>query len=223
MKSKLLIQALTKFLAGVVLVGALLFVPAGSLGYWHGWVLMLILFVPMFGAGLVMVAKNPTLLQKRLNAKEKEGEQRSVVAWSGVLFIVAFVLSGLNWRFQWWLLPDWCVLCAAVVFVASYLMYAEVLRENTYLSRTIEVQDDQKVIDTGLYGILRHPMYTATTLLFLMMPLVLGSLVAFLVMLLYIPLIIKRIRNEEAVLAAGLEGYREYMQRVRYRLIPFVW
>ena len=223
MKSKLLIQALTKFLAGVVLVGALLFVPAGSLGYWHGWVLMLILFVPMFGAGLVMVAKNPTLLQKRLNAKEKEGKQRSVVAWSGVLFIVAFVLSGLNWRFQWWLLPDWCVLCAAVVFVASYLMYAEVLRENTYLSRTIEVQDDQKVIDTGLYGIVRHPMYTATTLLFLMMPLVLGSLVAFLVMLLYIPLIIKRIRNEEAVLAAGLEGYREYMQRVRYRLIPFVW
>lgn len=223
MKSKLLIQALTKFLAGVVLVGALLFVPAGSLGYWHGWGLMLILFVPMFGAGLVMVAKNPTLLQKRLNAKEKEGEQRSVVAWSGVLFIVAFVLSGLNWRFQWWLLPDWCVLCAAVVFVASYLMYAEVLRENTYLSRTIEVQDDQKVIDTGLYGIVRHPMYTATTLLFLMMPLVLGSLVAFLVMLLYIPLIIKRIRNEEAVLAAGLEGYREYMQRVRYRLIPFVW
>lgn len=223
MKSKLLIQALTKFLAGVVLVGALLFVPAGSLGYWHGWVLMLILFVPMFSAGLVMVAKNPTLLQKRLNAKEKEGEQRSVVAWSGVLFIVAFVLSGLNWRFQWWLLPDWCVLCAAVVFVASYLMYAEVLRENTYLSRTIEVQDDQKVIDTGLYGIVRHPMYTATTLLFLMMPLVLGSLVAFLVMLLYIPLIIKRIRNEEAVLAAGLEGYREYMQRVRYRLIPFVW
>lgn len=223
MKNRLLFQALAKFLAGVVLVGALLFIPAGSLRYPHGWVLMLLLFIPMFCAGCVMMVKNPQLLRERLDAREQEGEQKRVVALSGLLFIGVFVFSGLNWRFQWHLLPDWCCLIAAVVFVGSYLLYAEVLRENTYLSRTIKVQDNQRVIDTGLYGIVRHPMYTATTILFLSMPLVLGSVVAFLAMLLYIPLIIRRIKNEEAVLAEELEGYREYMQKVRYRLIPFIW
>lgn len=223
MNGKLFFQAIVKFLAGVVLVGALIFVPAGGLDFFNGWLLMLILFVPMFVAGCVMMAKNPSLLQKRLNAKEQEGEQRRVVALSGLLFIASFVAAGLSWRHQWCLAPEWCTWVAVVLFVASYLMYAEVLRENTYLSRTIEVQENQRVIDTGLYGIVRHPMYTATTLLFLSMPLVLGSWVAFGIMLLYVPLVVRRIRNEERVLAEGLEGYAEYMQRVRYRLIPHLW
>lgn len=223
MNNKLLIQALVKFFAGVVLLGALLFLPAGSFQYWQGWLLMGILFVPMFVAGLVMLAKSPELLKKRLNAKEEEKEQKTVVALSGVLFIVAFVLAGLNWRFGWCVLPDWAVWVAAILFLGCYLLYAEVLRENAYLSRTIEVQENQKVIDTGLYGIVRHPMYMATTVLFLSMPLVLGSPLSFLVMLLYIPLIAKRIRNEEQVLEAGLAGYKEYKQRVKYRIIPFIW
>ena len=183
----LFFQSIIKFLSGVVILGLLIFLPAGSFHYWQGWLLMGILFVPMFIAGLVMMAKNPELLRKRLNAKEQEKEQKSVVALSGVLFIVAFVVAGLNWRFQWWVLPDWAVWVAAALFLVCYLLYAEVLRENTYLSRTIEVQEHQKVIDTGLYGIVRHPMYMATTILFLMMPLVLGSPFSFLIMLLYIP------------------------------------
>ena len=216
-------QALVKFFLGVVVMGALLFVPAGSSRYWQGWLLMGILFVPMFIAGLVLMAKNPELLRKRLNAKEEEKEQKTVVALSGLLFIVAFVVSGLNWRFRWCILPDWAVWVAAGLFLASYVLYAEVLRENTYLSRTIEVQEGQKVIDTGLYGVVRHPMYMATTVLFLVMPLVLASPVSFLIMLLYIPVIAKRIRNEESVLEAGLPGYKEYKQRVKYRLLPFIW
>ena len=223
MNWKLFIEALTKFLLGFLLVGALIFWPAGSLSFWQGWLLMGVLFVPMFIAGLVMIAKNPGLLRERLDAKEKEKEQKSVVGLSGLLFIASFILAGLNWRFQWLLLPDWAVYAAAVVFVICYLLYAEVLRENTYLSRTIKVQENQKVIDTGLYGIVRHPMYFATTLLFLAMPLVLGSPISFVIMLLYLPLIAKRIRNEEAVLEQGLEGYKEYKQRVRYRMLPFIW
>lgn len=223
MNWKLFIEALTKFLLGFVLVGALIFWPAGSLSFWQGWLLMGVLFVPMFIAGLVMIAKNPGLLRERLDAKEKEKEQKSVVGLSGLLFIASFILAGLNWRFQWLLLPDWAVYAAAAVFVICYLLYAEVLRENTYLSRTIKVQENQKVIDTGLYGIVRHPMYFATTLLFLAMPLVLGSPISFVIMLLYLPLIAKRIRNEEAVLEQGLEGYKEYKQRVRYRMLPFIW
>ena len=223
MKKSLLTQALTKFSIGVILMGVLIFVPAGSLRFWQGWLLMGILFVPMFIAGLVMLAKNPDLLRKRLNAKEEEKEQKTVVALSGLLFIAAFVVAGLNWRFQWIVLPDWAVWTAAAVFLACYLLYAEVLRENTYLSRTIEVQENQKVVDTGLYGIVRHPMYMATTLLFLAMPLVLASPISFLILLLYIPLIAKRIRNEESVLEEGLEGYKEYKTKVRYRMIPFVW
>ena len=223
MDKQLLTQALTKVTLGVIILGVLLFIPAGSLRYWQGWLLMGILFVPMFAAGLIMLAKNPDLLCKRLNAKEEEREQKTVVALSGLLFIIAFALAGLNWRFRWCVLPDWAVWVAAALFLACYLLYAEVLRENTYLSRTIEVQEDQKVIDTGLYGLVRHPMYMATTLLFLAMPLVLASPLSFLVMLLYIPLIVKRIRNEEQVLEAGLQGYKDYKQRVRNRMIPFIW
>ena len=219
----LFFQSLAKFLLGVVLLGLLIFLPAGSLHYWQGWLLMGILFVPMFVAGLVMMVKNPELLRKRLNAKEQEKEQKTVVALSGVLFIATFITAGLNWRFQWCVLPNWAVWVAAGLFLICYLLYAEVLRENTYLSRTIEVQEHQKVIDTGLYGIVRHPMYTATTLLFLMMPLVLASPISFGIMLLYIPLIAKRIRNEEAVLEQGLEGYKEYKQRVKYKVLPFIW
>ena len=223
MGKKLLLSALTKFFLGVIVLGALLFIPAGSFSYWQGWLLMGILFVPMFVAGLILMARNPDLLQKRLNAREKEAEQKTVVVLSGLLFIAAFVVAGLNWRFGWWLLPDWAVWVAAGLFLAAYLLYAEVLRENTYLSRTIEVQENQKVIDTGLYGIVRHPMYMATTILFLAMPLVLASPISFIIMLGYIPVIAKRIKNEESVLEKGLPGYKEYKQRVRYRLLPFIW
>ena len=223
MSRELFWKAMLKFFAGLLLVGLLLFLPAGSFTYWQGWLLIGILFVPMFAAGLVMMAKNPELLRKRLNAKEEQGEQRKVIAWSGLMFLAAFVLAGLNWRFRWLLLPDWAVWAAAVLFLLAYLLYAEVLRENTYLSRTIEVQENQKVVDTGLYGAVRHPMYAATVLLFLSMPLVLGSPISFAVMLFYLPLIVKRIRNEEEVLAHGLEGYSDYMKKVRYRLIPGIW
>ncbi|MBR4687156.1 MAG: isoprenylcysteine carboxylmethyltransferase family protein [Bacteroidales bacterium] len=223
MDTKLFTQALTKFFLGVVIIGLLLFLPAGSFRYWQGWLLMGILFVPMFIAGFVLMAKNPELLRKRLNAKEEEKEQKTVVGLSALLFIAAFVVAGLNWRFQWCVLPNWAVWIAAALFLACYLLYAEVLRENTYLSRTIEVQENQKVIDTGLYGIVRHPMYMATTLLFLMIPLVLASPLSFLILLLYLPLIAKRIRNEESVLEKGLEGYKDYKQRVKYRIIPFIW
>ena len=222
-KNKLFFQAFVKFLLGVVIVGLLLFVPAGSLSYWQGLLLMGILFVPMFCAGLVMMARNPELLRKRLNAKEGEKEQQTVVKLSGLLFIAAFVVAGLNWRFGWCVLPDWAVWVSVVLFLACYLLYAEVLRENTYLSRTIEVQENQTVIDTGLYGVVRHPMYMATTVLFLAMPLVLASPISFAIMLLYIPLIAKRIQNEEKVLEAGLDGYKEYKTRVKYKVIPLIW
>ena len=222
-KKRLFLQALGKFLLGVVVIGLLLFLPAGSLQYWQGWLLMGILFVPMFCAGLVMMAKNPELLRKRLNAKEGEKEQRTVVKLSGLLFAAAFVVAGLNWRLGWCVLPDWAVWVSTGLFLVCYLLYAEVLRENTYLSRTIEVQENQKVIDTGLYGVVRHPMYMATTVLFLAMPLVLASPLSFLILLLYIPLIAKRIKNEEMVLEEGLEGYKEYKKKVKYKVIPFVW
>ena len=222
-KKILFIQAIGKFLLGVVILGLLIFLPAGSLAYWQGWLFMGILFVPMFVAGLMMMAKNPELLRKRLNAKEGEKEQKNVVALSGLVFIAVFLVAGFNWRFQWCMLPDRAVWVSAVIFLACYLLYAEVLRENTYLSRTIEVQDNQRVIDTGLYGIVRHPMYSATTLLFLSMPLVLASPISFAIMLLYIPLIAKRIRNEEKVLEEGLAGYKEYKTRVKYKMIPFIW
>jgi protein-S-isoprenylcysteine O-methyltransferase Ste14 len=223
MDKGLLTQALAKFFLGVIVLGILLFLPAGSLNYWQAWLLMGILFVPMFVAGLVMMARNPDLLRKRLNAKEQEAEQKTVVKLSGLLFVTAFVVAGLNWRFGWWILPDWAVWVAAGLFLGSYLLYAEVLRENTYLSRTIEVQENQKVIDTGLYGIVRHPMYMATTILFLAMPLVLASPFSFIIMLGYIPVIAKRIKNEEKVLEEGLEGYPEYKKKVKYRILPYIW
>jgi len=223
MENNLLTQALAKYFLGVIILGILIFLPAWSLHYWQGWLLMGILFVPMFVAGLVMLAKNPDLLRKRLNAKEQEAEQKTVVKLSGLLFITAFVVAGLNWRFGCWVLPDWVVWVAAGLFLASYLLYAEALRENTFLSRTIEVQENQKVIDTGLYGIVRHPMYMATTILFLAMPLVLASPFSFLIMLGYIPVIAKRIKNEEKVLEEGLVGYAEYKKKVKYRILPFIW
>ena len=223
MDKRLFIQAITKFLGGVVLVGLLLFLSAGSLRYWQAWLLIGILFVPMLMAGLVMMGRNPDLLRKRLDAREKESEQKTVVALSGLLFIASFAVAGLNWRFQWWVLPNWTVWVAVGLFLLSYLLYAEVLRENTYLSRTIEVQENQKVIDTGLYEIVRHPMYMASTVLFLAMPLVLASPISFFIMLGYLPVIAKRIRNEEKVLEEGLEGYSEYKKKVKYRILPLIW
>lgn len=216
-------SASVKLLMGLALVGLLLFFSAGTIHYPCGWLLMAVLFIPMLIAGTVMLFRSPELLKKRLDAKEKESEQKSVVAMSGVMFIVAFVVAGLNFRYAWTVAPAWAVWSAVAVFLLSYIMYAEVLRENEYLSRTIEVQDGQKVIDTGLYGIVRHPMYSATILMFISMPLVLGSLPSFVIMLAYIPIIVKRISNEEKVLMNELCGYREYCNRVKYRLIPFVY
>ena len=223
MTKKLFFQAIFKFLAGVILLGLLLFLPAGTLYYWNAWLLMGILFVPMFLAGIVMMFKNPDLLKKRLNAKEKEGEQSLVIKLSGLMFVLGFVTAGLDFRFHWIDLPRWVSWAAAVVFLLSYLLYAEVLRENAYLSRTIEVQENQTVIDTGLYGIVRHPMYGVTIILFLSMPLVLGSLISFVIFLVYPFIISKRIRNEEKVLEEGLAGYSEYKKKVKYKVIPFLW
>ena len=220
---RLLASACIRFFAGLILVGLLIFLPAGTLHYPCGWLFMAVLFVPMFIAGVVMLFRSPALLEKRLNAKEKEAEQKSVVALSGIMFVAAFVVAGLDFRYSWTAMPVWTVLVATSLFLLAYIMYAEVLRENVYLSRTIEVQENQTVIDTGLYGIVRHPMYSATILLFLSMPLVLGSLPSFVIMLAYIPIIAKRIRSEEAVLRKGLTGYDDYCMKVKYRIIPFVW
>ena len=223
MNGKLFLQAMGKFFAGLVLVALLLFLPAGTLRYWNGWLFIGILFIPMFVAGIVMMFRAPELLKKRLNAREDQQEQKAVLALSGVMFLSAFVVAGLNFRFGWLLLPDWAVIAAAVVFAAGYVLYAEVMRENAYLSRTVEVQENQKVIDTGLYGIVRHPMYSSTLLLFLSMGLVLGSPISFAILLLYIPIIAMRIKNEEAVLTEELEGYAAYREKVRYKVIPYVW
>ena len=223
MKRSLFVQAIAKFLLGVVLVGLLIFLPAGTLRFSSGWLLMGILFVPMFGAGLVMLAKNPGLLQSRLKAKETQREQDLVVKLSGLMFIAGFVMAGLDFRFGWLVLPGWVKWMAAALFLIAYLLYAEVLRENAFLSRTIEVQENQTVVDTGLYGIVRHPMYAVTLLLFLSMPLVLDSLLAFLCFLPYPFLIAKRLLSEEAFLEKELPGYAEYKQKVKYRLIPGIW
>jgi protein-S-isoprenylcysteine O-methyltransferase Ste14 len=223
MTAKLFVQAIVKFLFGLVLVGLLLFLPAWSLKYWNGWLFLGILFVPMFIAGIVMMFKSPELLKKRLNAKEEEQEQKTVIALSGLMFLAAFIVAGLNFRFQWIVLPAWAVWIGVGVFLAAYLMYAEVLRENTYLSRTVEVQENQKVIDTGLYGIVRHPMYSATLFLFLSMGIVLGSPISVAILLLYIPIIALRMKNEEQVLEKGLDGYKAYKTRVKYKVIPFIW
>ena len=223
MKGSLFFRAIGKLLMGLALLALLLFLPAWTLYYPQAWLFLGILFIPMILVGIVLFVKSPELLEKRLDAKEEESEQRSVVALSGLMFLAAFILAGLSFRFGWLMLPFPVSIAAAVVLLAGYVMYAEVLRENTYLSRTIEVQEDQKVIDTGLYGVVRHPMYLATVILFLSMPLILGSVISFLIMLLYIPIIAKRIRNEEQVLEEGLPGYPEYKEKVKYRLIPFLW
>ncbi|MBO4363038.1 MAG: isoprenylcysteine carboxylmethyltransferase family protein [Clostridia bacterium] len=223
MTAKLFFQAIAKFTVGLLMVGLLIFLPAGTFAFPQGWLLLGVLFVPMFGAGIVMMVKNPVLLKKRLNAKEKQGEQKAVLALSGLMFVAAFVVAGLNFRFQWFVLPMWVSVVAAVVFLGGYVLYAEVLRENVYLSRTVEVQENQKVIDTGLYGVVRHPMYMSTLVLFLSMPLVLGCLFSLAIMLCYVPIIALRIKNEEKVLEEGLEGYAEYKKKVRKKVIPFIW
>ena len=223
MTVKLFVGAILKFLLGVVLVGVLIFLPAGTLVFFNGWLLMGILFVPMFCAGIVMMSKNPDLLKSRLDAKEKQTDQSMVVKLSGLMFLAGFIVAGLGFRFGWFVLPKGVAIGGAVVFLAAYILYAEVLRENTYLSRTIQVQENQKVIDTGLYGIVRHPMYSATLLLFLSMPIVLGSIYSFIIFLAYPFIIAKRIKGEESFLEKELDGYRAYKQKVKYRLIPFVW
>ena len=223
MSRKLFWEAILKFTLGVVLVGTLIFLSAGTLAFPGGWLLMGILFIPMFCAGLVMMVKDPNLLRSRLDAKEKQKEQDKVVKLSGAMFLAGFILAGLDFRYQWLVLPGWVNYAAAVAFLGAYLLYGEVLRENAWLSRTIEVQEGQKVVSTGLYGIVRHPMYSATLLLFLSMPLVLGSAISLLVFLLYPCLIAKRIRNEEEVLKKELSGYEEYLEKVKYRLIPYIW
>lgn len=223
MNKRLLLEAISKYLLGVVLIGLLLFIPAGTLKWKNGWIFMGILFIPMLIAGLIMYFKAPDLLRSRLDAKEKQSEQKDVIKYSGLLFLCSFIIAGLNYRFKWTSLPDGIVILGIVVFLCSYMMFGEVLRENQYLSRTIKVEENQTVVDSGLYGIVRHPMYSASVLLFLSMPLVLNSIISFVIMLGYIPLIVKRIRNEEEVLEKELAGYTEYKEKVRYRLIPFIW
>ena len=215
MNIKLFIQAIIKYLFGVLIVGVLLFIPAKSFEYWNGWLFMGLLFIPMFIAGTILMVKNLELLKKRLNAKEKENEQKWVLVFSGLMFIAGFIVAGLNYRYKWTDVPNIVVIISSILFMIAYILYAEVLRENTYLSRTIEVQENQKVIDTGLYGIVRHPMYAVTIVLFLTIPLVLGSFISF--------IISKRIKNEEDVLEKKLEGYSEYKNKVKYKIIPFIW
>ena len=220
---KLFIQAIIKFTLGITIIGILIFAPAQTINYWNGWLLMGLLFIPMFIAGIIMIIKSPNLLEKRLNAKEKEKEQKKVILYSGLMFLSGFIIAGLNYRYNWIMIPNIVVIIASIIFILAYIIYVEVLRENEYLSRTIEVQENQKVIDTGLYGIVRHPMYGATILLFLTMPLILGSIISFVIFLIYPFIISKRIKNEEEVLERELVGYTEYKNKVKYKMIPFIW
>ena len=223
MTIKLFFQALLKFLAGILLIALMVFLPAGTLSYVQGWLFMGVLFIPMFFIGILLMIKSPDLLKRRLNAKEAEKKQDLVVKFSGLMFLVGFIIAGLDFRFGWIPIPQGVSYGAAILFLAAYALYGEVMRENAYLSRTIEVCEGQKVVDTGLYGIVRHPMYSATLLLFLSIPLVLGSLIALPVFLAYPLLLIVRIQNEEAFLEKELAGYSAYKQKVKYRLIPFIW
>ena len=223
MSKELFIKAITRYLMGIIIVGLLLFIPAGTIKYWNAWLFIEVLFIPMFIAGIVMMVKNPKLLKSRLDIKEKENEQKEVIIYSGLMFVIGFITAGLNFRYTWMIISDIVVIISVIIFLISYLLYAEVLRENTYLSRTIKVEKDQKVIDTGLYGIVRHPMYSITIFLFLTIPLILGSIPSFIIFLIYPFIIIKRINNEEKVLEKELKGYKEYKQKVKYRLIPFIW
>lgn len=220
---KLFIKAITRFIAGIILVGALLFIPAGTFNYWNAWIFMGLLFIPMFIAGIILMFKNPMLLKSRLDVNEKEKEQKQVIIYSGLMFLTGFIIAGLNYRYSWNNISNTTVIISSILFILSYILYAEVLRENTYLSRTIKVQDNQKVVDTGLYSIVRHPMYSITLVLFLTIPLILGSIISFIIFLIYPFIIIKRIKNEEKVLENNLKGYKEYKKKVKYRLIPFIW
>lgn len=223
MNIRLFFQAIIKFILGALLIGLLLFIPANTINYWNGWLFMGLLFVPMFVAGIVLMIKNPELLRIRLNTKETENEQKQVIVFSGLMFILGFIIAGLNYKYNWIVIPNIVVIISSIIFILAYILYAEVLRENTYLSRTIEVQENQKVIDTGLYGIIRHPMYAVTILLFLAMPLILGSIISFVIFLIYPFIIAKRIKNEEQVLEKDLVGYSEYKKKVKYKVIPFIW
>ena len=223
MNTKLFIQAIIKYVLGVLIVGGLLFIPAKSFEYWNGWLFMGLLFIPMLIAGIILMIKNPELLRKRLNAKEQENEQKWVLLFSGLMFIAGFIIAGLNYRYRWIEMPNVVTIISSILFIIAYILYAEVLRENTYLSRTIEVQENQKVIDTGLYGFVRHPMYAVTILLFLTIPLILGSIISFIIFLIYPIIIGKRIKNEEKVLEKDLKGYTEYTKKVKYKVIPYVW
>ena len=223
MNKELFFSAIVKFFLGIILVGVLLFIPSGSFNYWNAWLFMGILFIPMLIAGIIMMIKKPILLKNRLDVKEKETEQKEVILYSGLMFLLGFIIAGLNYRFSWIIMPNIVVIIASVLFIVSYILYAEILRENTYLSRTIKVQENQKVVDTGLYGIVRHPMYLVTLILFLTMPLILGSPISFIIFLAYPFIIAKRIINEEKVLENDLKGYKEYKKKVKYRLIPFIW
>ena len=223
MNFKLFVQAIIKFLIGLLIVGSYLFISAGTFDYWNAWLFLGLLFIPMFIAGIVLMIKNPELLKKRLNAKEKETEQKAVLMLSGLMFLLGFLAAGLNFRYKWIEVPNWVVIVGSVLFVIAYILYAEVMRENTYLSRTIEVQEGQKVIDTGMYGIVRHPMYAVTILLFLSIPLILGSVISLVIFLFYPIIIVLRIKNEEKVLEKDLKGYKEYKEKVKRKLIPFIW
>ena len=223
MDIKIFFQAIIKFILGVLIIGGCLFIPANTITYWNGWLFIGILFIPMFIAGIIMMIKSPELLRKRLNIKEKENEQKQVILFSGLMFLSGFIIAGLDYRYNWIVVPNFVVIVSSIVFVLAYILYAEVLRENAYLSRTIEVQENQKVVDTGLYGIVRHPMYATTILLFLTIPLILGSIISFIIFLMYPFLIAKRIKNEEEVLEKELVGYLEYKKKVKYKVIPFIW
>ena len=223
MNIKLFLQAIIKYVFGVLIVGGLLFIPANSFEYWNAWLFMVLLFIPMFIAGIALMIKNPELLRKRLNAKEQENEQKWVLLFSGLMFITGFIVAGLNYKYKWIEMPNTVTIISSILFIIAYVLYAEVLRENTYLSRTIEVQDNQKVIDTGLYGIVRHPMYAVTILLFLTIPLILGSIISFIIFLVYPIFIAKRIKIEEIILERVLKGYKEYKNKVKYKIIPLIW
>ncbi len=223
MNIKLFFEAIIKFILGVLVIGLLLFIPANTIYYWNGWLFMGLLFIPIFITGFILMIKNPELLRKRLNAKETEKDQKKVIAFSGLMFLFGFIIAGLNYKYNWIIIPNVVVIISSILFILAYILYAEVLRENTYLSRTIKVQENQKVIDTGLYGIVRHPMYAVTILLFLTMPLILGSIVSFMIFLVYPIIISKRIKNEEKVLEKELIGYADYKKKVKYKVLPFIW
>lgn len=223
MSMRLFLEAIVKFVIGIILVTFLVFLPAGTINYWNGWLFMGLLFIPIFVAGIIMMIKSPELLKKRLNFKEQESEQKEVIGLSGLMFVFGFVMAGLDYRYNWTNIPNVIVIISSIIFIISYIFYAEVLRENAFLARTIEVQENQRIIDTGLYGIVRHPMYTATIFLFLSIPLILGSFISFIIFLFYPFIIVKRLKNEEQVLEKNLKGYKEYKNKVKYRMIPFIW